>query len=135
MASRDRLRGAGHIVEPSRILAARPRGARRLRDSTLSTGGIFNNERNGPEATAESRIVTSANSGPLAKARRRSCRIRSALRRDQISENPPSPPFLFTTELIDVGAGSFLTPRVGPCSPRVLWPRPPPPPPPRPPPT
>ena len=35
-------------VEPSRILAARPRGARRLRDSTLSTRGIFNNERNGP---------------------------------------------------------------------------------------
>ena len=33
-------------------------------------------------------IVTSANSGPLAKARRRSCRIRLALRRDQISVHP-----------------------------------------------
>jgi hypothetical protein len=45
---RQGLRGPGPIVEPSRILAGRPRGARRLRDSTLSTRGIFNNERNGP---------------------------------------------------------------------------------------
>jgi hypothetical protein len=67
--------------------------------------------------------VTRANSGPLAKARRRSCRIRSALRRDQISENPSSPPLLVTSELIDVGAASFLTPRLDPCSPGVLWPR------------
>jgi len=77
-----------------------------------------------PEATAESRIVTSANSGPLAKARRRSRRIRSALRRDQISVNPSSPPLPVTSELIDVGAASFLTPRLDPCSPGVLWPRP-----------
>src|SRR5258707_8880058 len=126
MASRDRLRGPGPIVEPSRILAARPRGARRLRDSTLSTGGIFNNERNGPEATAESRIVTSANSGPLAKARRRSCRIRSALRRGHISVEPSLPPFPVTSEVIDVGAAAFLTPRVGPRFSRVLLPPPPP---------
>jgi hypothetical protein len=65
--------------------------------------------------------VTSANSGPLAKARRRSCRIRSALRRDQISVNPSSPPLPVTSELIDVGAvpdtevGSML-PR-GPLAP------------------
>src|SRR6266481_10086536 len=77
-----------------------------------------------PVATAQSRIVTSANSGPLAKARRRSCRIRSALRRDQISVNPSSPPLPVTSELIDVGAASFLTPRLDPCSPGVLWPRP-----------
>jgi hypothetical protein len=60
----------------------------------------------------------------LAKARRRSCRIRSALRRDQISVNPSSPPLPVTSELIDVGAASFLTPRLDPCSPGVLWPRP-----------
>jgi len=29
-----------------------------------------------------------------------------------------------TSELIDVGAASFLTPRLDPCSPGVLWPRP-----------
>src|SRR5216683_3896117 len=81
-------------------------------------------ELSAPEATAESRIVTSANSGPLANARRRSRWIRSALRRDQISENPSSPPLLVTSELIDVGAASFLTPRLDPCSPGVLWPRP-----------
>jgi hypothetical protein len=69
-------------------------------------------------------IVTSANSGPLAKARRRSCRIRSALRRDQISVNPSSSPLPVTSELIDVGVASFLTPRLGPCSPGVFWPRP-----------
>src|SRR5258707_12376310 len=126
MASRDRLRGPGPIVEPSRILAARPRGARRLRDSTLSTGGIFNNERNGPEATAESRIVTSANSGPLAKARRRSCRIRSALRREHISLNPTSPPLPFTNELVHPGAAALLPPALVARFPRVLQPLPPP---------
>ena len=54
----------------------------------------------------------------------RSRRIRSALRRDQISMNPSSPPLPVTSELIDVGAASFLTPRLDPCSPGVLWPRP-----------
>src|ERR1700682_2432975 len=121
MASRDRLRGPGPFVEPSGILAARPR-ARRLHESRLSTAGIFNKEWNGPHLRQleKSRIVTSANSGPLAKARRRSCRIRSALRRDQIKLNPSSPPSPVTSELIGVGAASFLTPRLDPCSPRGL---------------
>jgi hypothetical protein len=46
-----------------------PEGARRLHDSTLSTAGIFNKEWNGPQLRQlqKSRIVTSANSGPLAK--------------------------------------------------------------------
>src|SRR5467141_787903 len=61
-------------------------------------------ESSAPEATAESRIVTSANSGPLAKARRRSRGIRSALRRDQISVKRSSPPLPVTSDLIEVDA-------------------------------
>jgi hypothetical protein len=65
-------------------------------------------------------IVTSANSGPLAKARRRSCRIRLALRRDQISVHPSSPPLPVTSELIGRGRGVIPDTEAGPMLPRCL---------------
>jgi hypothetical protein len=46
------------------------------------------------------------------------------LRQDQISVNPSSSPLPVTSELIDVGAASFLTPGLDPCSPGVFWSRP-----------
>jgi hypothetical protein len=110
----------------SREIRAQGRSRRHLHGPKLSTEFIFNKEWNSLHLRQlqKSRIVTSANSGPLAKARRRSCRIRSALRRDQIRLNPSSPPLPVTSELIGVGAASFLTPRLDPCSPGVFWPRP-----------
>jgi hypothetical protein len=63
MASWDRLRGPRPIVEPSEILARAPSGARRLHGPKIVDGIHFQQrvEWSAPEATAESRIVTSAN--------------------------------------------------------------------------
>jgi hypothetical protein len=118
---RDRLRGPGSIAEPSKIFGRAPHGRAASAWSQIVDGIHFQRrvEWSAPEATAESRIVTTANSGSLANARRRSRGIRSALRAGT-SVKRSSPPLPVTSELIEVGAPSFLTPRLDPCTPRVF---------------
>src|SRR5215468_1995024 len=65
-----------------------------------------------PDATVES-IVISANSAPLAKARRRSCGISTTLLRDQISVKG-SPPFACHQRVNRCGRAVFLTPSLDP---------------------
>jgi hypothetical protein len=68
-----------------------------------------------PDATVES-IVISANSAPLAKARRRYCGISTALPRDQISVKGSSPLFACHQRIDRCGCAVISDTEVGPTS-------------------
>src|SRR6266481_6432393 len=66
LAGKPRLRGPGPIVEPSRILAARPRGARRLRDRHVAfskTSGMVRTCGNGGKPHRDQRQFRPAREG------------------------------------------------------------------------
>jgi hypothetical protein len=73
-----------------------------------------------PEATAVSRIVIGANSGPRAKARHQSCGIRSALLWGQISVKRSSPPFACHQRVDRRGRVVMPDTETGPMLPRGL---------------
>jgi hypothetical protein len=103
-------------VEPSKISAARPPGARHLHDPTLSTDALSTTI--GMVSTRGSSSKRPSRPAPLWTRCERALILwdHLVLAQGQITVKPASLPF--TEEFIDVGVASCLTP----CAPRGLLP-------------